>query len=109
MFKNRAEHRKILMARVELQWEDEAGSSHTAFGTLEDRSPSGAGIRLAEPITVGTRLQVKTRRQEFSGIVRHCNGRRMDYFVGIQLTERSANPAPALPLGALTEIDRGSP
>ena len=84
MLKDRAEHRKILMARVDVRWEDEAGSSRTASAMLEDRSLRGAGIRLAEPIAVGTRLQVTSRKQEFSGIVRHCYGHGLQYVVGIQ-------------------------
>jgi hypothetical protein len=84
MFKDRVEPRKVMMARVEVRWEDQAGGAHNASAMLEDKSLGGACLRLGKPIAVETRLQVRNHGQEFSGIVRHCHARGLEFVVGIQ-------------------------
>jgi len=81
---NRAETRKIIMARAELQWEDSTGTSRTAHAMLEDISRGGAGVRLRRPINVGWKLNIKWHKEQFSGIVRHCRREGMEYVLGGQ-------------------------
>ncbi len=72
------------MARAELQWEDSTGTSRAVHAMLEDISRGGAGIRLRQPISVGSRLQIKWHKEQFSGIVRHCRRDGVEYVLGIQ-------------------------
>lgn len=72
------------MARAELQWEDSTGTSRTAHAMLEDISRGGAGIRLRQPINVGSKLNIKWHKEQFSGIVRHCRREGMEYVLGVQ-------------------------
>ncbi|HEY6990150.1 MAG TPA: PilZ domain-containing protein [Bryobacteraceae bacterium] len=81
---NRAETRKIIMARAEAQWEDSTGTSRTVHAMLEDISRGGAGIRLRQPINVGSKLKIKWHKEQFSGTVRHCRREGMEYVVGVQ-------------------------
>ncbi|HEY3453496.1 MAG TPA: PilZ domain-containing protein [Bryobacteraceae bacterium] len=81
---NRAETRKVIMARAELQWEDSTGTSRAAHAMLEDISRGGAGIRLRQPIGVGSKLNVKWHKEQFSGTVRHCRREGMEYVLGVQ-------------------------
>lgn len=72
------------MARAEAQWEDAAGTPRVALAMLEDISHGGAGVRLRQPICVGSRLQIKWHKEQFSGTVRHCHREGTEYVLGIQ-------------------------
>lgn len=72
------------MARAELQWEDSTGTSRTVHAMLEDISRGGAGIRLRQPISVGSKLNVKWHKEQFSGTVRYCRREGGEYFLGVQ-------------------------
>ena len=54
------------MARAEAQWEDPTGTSRVALAMLEDISRGGAGIRLRQPISVGSKLKIKWHKEQFS-------------------------------------------
>ena len=72
------------MARAEAQWEDPSGTACVALAMLEDISRGGAGVRLRQPISVGSKLSIKWHKEEFSGTVRHCHREGMEYVLGIQ-------------------------
>jgi hypothetical protein len=72
------------MARAEAQWEDPTGTSRVALAMLEDISQGGAGVRLRQPINVGSKLSIKWHKEQFSGTVRHCHRDGMDYVLGVQ-------------------------
>jgi hypothetical protein len=72
------------MARAEAQWEDPSGAERVALAMLEDISQGGAGVRLRQPISVGSRLKIKWHKEQFSGTVRHCHREGMEYVLGIQ-------------------------
>jgi len=72
------------MARAEAQWEDPSGAARVALAMLEDISRGGAGVRLRQPISVGSRLKIKWHKEQFSGTVRHCHREGMEYVLGIQ-------------------------
>ncbi len=67
--------------------EDEFGFPVTRAGLLEDRSLSGFGISVPEPIAIGTKVKVRGRLRELSGIVRYCRPKGVTYLVGIRLDE----------------------
>ncbi len=51
---------------------------------LEDKSPSGAGLSVDNPIPVGAKVKIKGGRIEFSGTVRYCRRKHLKYLVGIR-------------------------
>ncbi len=77
-------HRTNIMARAEVAWVDSSGNERMLVGMLEETSPHGACLRVNEPIAVGSKIAVKWRREEFSGIVRHYKRQNSEYIVGIQ-------------------------
>jgi hypothetical protein len=67
----------------EVFWQDPAGATNRAPGTLEDTSPSGACIRLKTPIAVGARLTVKWHREHFSAMARNCRTDGREFLLGV--------------------------
>jgi hypothetical protein len=80
----RREPRIAVMILVEASWQDPSGTVLTVPARMEDKSVSGACIRLRRQIGVGARLQIQCRRERFSGTVRFCRNVGMDYLAGIQ-------------------------
>lgn len=87
MPRRRAEPRKTLICRIAALWTDEEGTLVNLTGLLEDRSRSGVGISVPEPIAVGTRVRIYGRVRELRGIVRHCRYKAGKYFVGVRLDD----------------------
>jgi hypothetical protein len=90
MHRRRAEPRKMQICRISALWRDEYGFSRALAGLLEDRSRSGVGIALPEPIAVGTKVRIRGRLHELTGTVRSCRVRGAEYLVGIQLERKDA-------------------
>jgi hypothetical protein len=82
----RSEPRTALMALVEVSWREANGDSHEAIAKLENRSLSGACIRLKALIRVGSRVRIRRPWEEFSGITKYCRRDGSDYVLGIQKT-----------------------
>jgi hypothetical protein len=80
----RSESRRGVAARVQICWKDQKGAAQVTQGMLEDISPSGAGIRIAKAINVGSRLDVRWHKESFSGTVKHCRPAGFDFVLGIQ-------------------------
>jgi PilZ domain-containing protein len=59
---------------------------------LEDISIGGAGLRVANPISVGSWLEIQWLSRSFSGTVRHCRSVGMEYIIGVQ--KDNAVPSP---------------
>lgn len=72
------------MARAEAQWVDETGTARVTVAMLEDISRGGVGIRLRQPLSIGTKLRIKWHKEQFDGAVRHCHREGMEYILGIQ-------------------------
>ena len=72
------------MARAEAQWEDPNGTARVELAMLEDISRNGAGVRLRQPIRVGSKLSIKWHKEQLSGTVRHCQREGLEYVLGIQ-------------------------
>lgn len=88
MPRRRVEPRKTLICRISATWMDEEGTLFNLAGLLEDRSRSGVGISVPEPIAVGTRVRIRGRVRELRGMVRHCRYWRGKYFVGVLLEDQ---------------------
>jgi len=84
MSEKRTELRIPLMARVDVLWSDEDGTPRVAPATLEDRSDSGASIRLKNPIRVGSHITVKWGSEQASGTVTNCRRVKADYVIGVK-------------------------
>jgi hypothetical protein len=80
----RREPRIAVMILAEASWQDANGIVLTVPARMEDKSASGACIRLRRQISVGARLKIHCRREQFSGTARYCRNVGMDYLVGIQ-------------------------
>ncbi|MFY9949296.1 MAG: hypothetical protein WAK27_11395 [Candidatus Sulfotelmatobacter sp.] len=85
------EIRIAVMMLAEVSWEDATGKLQSASARLEDKSQSGACIRMKKPVEVGTKLRVWGRFEEFSGVVRYCRSEDWDYVVGLQRESESAS------------------
>ena len=87
MSEKRSDSRITVMMRVELLWQDGAGTAHITTGTLEDKSREGASVRVKEPIPTGAKLIIQGQRDHFSGTVVYCredSSRHDRYVLGIQ-------------------------
>jgi hypothetical protein len=78
------ELRTAVLTLVEASWEDQSGNLQTVAARMEDKSVSGACIRMKTPITVGSRLRIEWRLKQFSGIAKYCRSEGRDYLLGIQ-------------------------
>lgn len=84
MDERRKEPRIALLAKVEALWKDETGTPQVAAASMQGWSPGGASIRISIPIGVGTKLTIKSKREEFSGTPTYPNPDKKTYILGIQ-------------------------
>src|SRR5712691_12292790 len=97
----RAELRTALFAMAEVTWEDQNGISHDAPARFEDRSASGACIRVKAPINVGSMVKIKSRWEAFSGVAKYCRPDGGEYLLGVQKhcsDHLQSSPVPTNPL-----------
>jgi hypothetical protein len=73
-----------MMARIEVLWQDEQGNSHISPGKLEDLSDGGLGIRVNDPIGVGSKLIVRMHLGNFPGTVVQSRQHGRDFVLGIK-------------------------
>ena len=78
------EPRSAVMILVQATWEDQHGTLQTARACMENRSPSGACIRVPARIAAGTKLKIQWRWEEFNGVAKYCRTDGQEYLVGIQ-------------------------
>lgn len=83
------EPRIPVMIVVEATWEDQSGALQTARARMENRSVSGACIRLRSQIKVGTKLNIQWRWEKFTGIAKYCRSEGRDFLVGLQRAAES--------------------
>jgi hypothetical protein len=83
------------MIRVEVSWEDSSGNLRSVPARMEDKSLSGACIRVKKPIEVGVRLRIQWRFEQFSGVVKYCRREDWDYVAGIQRDAENLVPSPS--------------
>jgi hypothetical protein len=78
------ELRTPVMTLVEASWEDPTGAWYTGTARMEDRSTGGACIRVKTAISVGSRVRIQWRFDQFSGSAKYCRGVGKEFLVGIQ-------------------------
>jgi hypothetical protein len=78
------ESRIAVMMLAEVSWKDATGKLLSVPARLEDKSLSGACIRMKKSVEVGAKLRVRGRFPEFSGIVKYCRSEDWDFVVGLQ-------------------------
>jgi len=83
----RSEPRKVFLCRITITWESETDGLKSQSGLLEDRSRSGAGVSVDDPIPVGTAVKIRGRKRELSAIVKYCYPKNMRYLVGVRYDE----------------------
>ncbi len=72
------------MARIDALWQDETGAEKTSQGKVEDMSDGGLCIRVNDEIIVGTKMVVRFRLGNFSGIVVNARKHGKEYVLGIK-------------------------
>lgn len=93
------ECRTPVMTMVEASWVDQSGALRTVPARMEDKSPGGACIRVKLPISVGSKLRIQWRFEQFSGTAKYCRSEGREYLVGIQ-RDTAKNPVPVEPVSA---------
>jgi hypothetical protein len=87
------ELRTPVMTLVEASWEDPTGAWYTGTARMEDRSAGGACIRVKTAISVGSRVRIQWRFDQFSGSAKYCRGVGKEFLVGIQRdSSKGADP-----------------
>jgi hypothetical protein len=91
------EARTAVMIVVEVSWDNPGGKVRSISARMEDKSLSGACLRVKTPIDLGAKLRIRSRFEQFSGVVRYCRRENWDYVVGIQRekTDSQSTSAPA--------------
>lgn len=77
------EPRTAIWAVAEVSWQDSGGKPVCQRATLEDTSRSGACIRLKAPVQIGSRIQVRWHREQFSAIAKNCRRDGRDFLLGV--------------------------
>lgn len=78
------EPRTRVMISVDASWEDPGGTLQSVSARIENKSVGGACIRIGTPVAVGSKLGIRCRWEQFSGIAKYCVGDDGGYLVGIQ-------------------------
>lgn len=78
------EPRTRVMIAVEAWWQDKNGSVRAVAARMENRSESGACIRIGVPVAVGARLGIRGRWDQFTGTARYCIPNEGAFLVGIE-------------------------
>jgi hypothetical protein len=101
------EPRTAVMILVEASWLDNAGTLRSLTARMENRSAHGACIRMKAKVGVGTRLYIRSHREQFSGIAKYCRVDGKEFLVGIYKDAVNypipKNPMPARDLDSQTD------
>jgi len=65
-----------------IKWTDK-GHIRSEEGALEDISPTGASLKLQDPIPVETEVAVHYPKGKYLGKVKHCTFQETGYVIGI--------------------------
>jgi hypothetical protein len=65
-------------------WKDPEGTSKTSRAMLEDISAGGARFLMMQSIEVGSPVELRWLRRDYSGSVRYCYPLGADYVLGFQ-------------------------
>ncbi len=91
------------MIVVDVSWEDPGGKGRSISARMEDKSLSGACLRVKTPIDLGAKLRIQSRFEQFSGVVRYCRRENWDYVVGVQ-REKADSQSTSPPAGTAVQV-----
>lgn len=74
----------LMWAVAEISWEDASGQHCQASAVLEDRSTSGACVRLTRPLAVGSVVTIRWQREQFSAVARNCRRDGREFLIGVR-------------------------
>jgi len=63
---------------------ENSGTLQSVTARMENRSAQGACIRIKANVGVGTRVYIRSHREQFSGIAKYCRVDGKEFLVGIQ-------------------------
>jgi hypothetical protein len=98
------EPRVLMWAVAEISWEDASGQHCQAPAVLEDRSNSGACVRLTRPVAVGSVLTIRWQREQFSAVARNCRRDGREFVIGVRREAESRSPSKSSGSRKLTPI-----
>lgn len=101
------ELRSVVMILVEATWENESGALQRIPARMEDRSASGACIRVKTPVAVGATLTIQWRFDRFCGIAKYCRSDGREFLVGIQRDKNAVPSGPVRPEPPPQESTKG--
>ncbi len=113
----RTKPRMLCADLVEIKYQDSTGNEQEITANLEDISTTGVCLQLEEGVPLGTRLEIKHSRGQFSGDVRYCKYcEPVGFFIGVefagdsQWTRRQFKPMHMLDPRRLVErsLDRAN-
>ncbi len=85
------ELRTPVMILVDVSWQEQNGTLQKARACMEDKSASGACIRMKTPVAEGSKLSIQWRFERFAGIVKYCRRAGREYVVGIRKAGASSS------------------
>ena len=83
----RVHPRRLIAARVQAIYENQAGQRVTTSAMFEDISAGGGCIRLGTPLPVGSQIGIQWLAKLFQVRVVHCRPDGMDYVLGFEKAE----------------------
>jgi hypothetical protein len=83
------EARVLMWAVAEISWQDASGQHCQAPAVLEDRSNSGACVRLTRPVAVGSVVTIRWQREQFSAVARNCRRDGREFLIGVRREAQS--------------------
>ena len=87
------EARMLMWAVAEISWQDASGRHCQAPAVLEDRSNSGACVRLTRPVAVGSVVTIRWQREQFSAVARNCRRDGREFVIGVRREAQNATPS----------------
>jgi len=86
----RTKPRMLCADLVEMIYQDPAGTEQKTIANLEDISTNGVCLQTEEELPLGTRVEIKHSRGQFTGEVRYCKYiEPVGYFLGVEFAEDS--------------------
>jgi hypothetical protein len=86
----RSEVRRLITLPAELSWDMGAGYIRSIAVTVHDVSPSGIGLLVPMPFSIGAKLKITTDKQTRSAIVMRCSRQGAKYFLGFRFERVSS-------------------
>ncbi len=85
MHDRRTKSRMLCADLVEIKYQSPLGTAQEITANLEDISTNGVCLQTEEAFPIGTRLEIKHSRGQFSGEVRYCKFcEPVGYFLGVE-------------------------